>query len=292
MSRIVGIANRYCHSSACVRWRRQVLRVPEFATCTNCSFGSTGNSSANREHTLAIYTDGSCINNRNVDSSTPAGWAVVVTQPGNEDPVEELYGPVITPALARVPPTITAAGMTATLTADQKCCLDLLRFHAVDSHKLAIMLRAVTQRRNDLDKEMGGSRTPLSEFNSPSTDFSRLYIGADVGSNNTGELSAITEALLWLKIFLASSPVHRSVDIRVDSEYAMKSVSGIYDGAKNRNLILYARTTLEDIKANYMTNITFTHVKAHSGDHWNNRADHLAKLGGMHTHTPRFQFLH
>ena len=56
------------------------------------------------------------------------------------------------------------------------------------------------------------------------------------GSNNTAELSAIGEALIWCNQFLTTSPPPSNISrivIRYDSEYAAKSVQGIFNGKKN-----------------------------------------------------------
>jgi hypothetical protein len=92
---------------------------------------------------LLIYTDGSCLGNRNVETSNcPAGWAAVAVDPLNSSvAVAELYGPVITPSVRKAQP-------------------HLLPFDS----------------------------------------------GAEVGSNNTGELCGILEALLWVRSHFSTSP--------------------------------------------------------------------------------------
>ena len=83
---------------------------------------------------LSLYFDGSCQENRNVTSETPAGWGVVIVRgdsglgKGDCEIFEELSGTVVT----------------------------------------------------DSDGDE--------------------YLGAEVGSNNTGELSAMAHALRWLLI--------------------------------------------------------------------------------------------
>ena len=53
------------------------------------------------------------------------------------------------------------------------------------------------------------------------------YLGAEVGSNNTGELSGIAEALLWLRDNSANAVA--PVIIFFDSEYAAKNTLGHFD---------------------------------------------------------------
>ncbi len=52
------------------------------------------------------------------------------------------------------------------------------------------------------------------------------YLGAEVGSNNTAELSAIAHALRWI---LSESEVD-SATIRGDSNYALNIASGLWEG--------------------------------------------------------------
>ena len=65
---------------------------------------------------------------------------------------------------------------------------------------------------------------------------------AEVGSNNTGELCGIAEALVWVRDH--APPSARKVDIRYDSKYAAMSTTGVFNGAMNRALILEARKAL------------------------------------------------
>lgn len=107
------------------------------------------------------------------------------------------------------------------------------------------------------------------------------YLGAEVGSNNTAELSGMGESLLWLKhnwLNLLNRYKKRfSVCIRYDSEYAMNSVVGKWNGEKNRDLIDTVRLIYAEVKR--LVPLDFIHVKGHSGDKWNDRADELAQRG-------------
>ena len=103
----------------------------------------------------------------------------------------------------------------------------------------------------------------------------------NLGSNNTGELSAIGEALLWLEEY-NDPAVYPVAVIHYDSEYAAKTVTGVFDGPKNRPLykkireILHRLTVAESASP---MRIVFEHVKGHSNDPWNDRADELANRG-------------
>ena len=117
---------------------------------------------------------------------------------------------------------------------------------------------------------------------------SPFYMNATVGSNNTAELSAIGEALLWVRDY---GLVHKgSVTIRYDSEYAAKSVQGIFNGKKNSELIEYIRRVLRVL--DYSHQIKWEHVKGHSNNPMNDRADELAGRGARGetctTHNSRY----
>lgn len=94
------------------------------------------------------------------------------------------------------------------------------------------------------------------------------YLGATKKTNNTGELTAIGEALRYY----STSGQSDKVTIRYDSMYAAKSVQGIFNGEKNKILIQNIRKLYEPIKEK----VNFEHVKAHSGNKFNDRADKLA----------------
>lgn len=98
------------------------------------------------------------------------------------------------------------------------------------------------------------------------------FIGADKMSNNTAELSAIYHALAYIKRYYENDDIFT---IKYDSEYAAKSVMGVFNGAKNKELINNCRKLLKEITAT----IKFEHVKAHNGDEYNEKADKLAKEG-------------
>lgn len=133
------------------------------------------------------------------------------------------------------------------------------------------------------------------------------------GSNNTAELTAIGEALLYVVTHSDVLYVSRNedsgdnqgkagapsgnnadsahcmgVEIHYDSEYAAKSVTGEYNGKKNVELIQRVRQHYADLGnllssrfgvGNSSPRISFHYVKGHSGDTWNDRADTLANLG-------------
>lgn len=68
------------------------------------------------------------------------------------------------------------------------------------------------------------------------------------------------------------------VVIRYDSEYAAKSVQGIFNGKKNVALIATVREHYAGL-CRAAEEVSFVHVKGHSDSRWNNVADELAGRG-------------
>jgi len=99
------------------------------------------------------------------------------------------------------------------------------------------------------------------------------FLGAEVGSNNTGELSAICEALIYVRDTLGCC----EVCIYHDSTYAANVITGEMKAKKNKALVERGAALL--LEARGSCDVTFEHVKAHSGHKWNDLADSLAKRG-------------
>ncbi|HJM17948.1 MAG TPA: RNase H family protein [Candidatus Thalassarchaeaceae archaeon] len=153
---------------------------------------------------LHIYVDGSCLENRNVDSSTRAGWGFCVIE--GDSGVGNGKGSLLF----------------------EKCG------HVETSRE------------------------------------SELFIGAEVGSNNTAELSAIGHALRWLLIQGLSG----TITIFGDSKYALNVASGVWNPKANRELANKVRDLWNE--ASRLVSLSAVHVSAHKGHRWNERADHLA----------------
>ena len=96
------------------------------------------------------------------------------------------------------------------------------------------------------------------------------YIGAEVGSNNTAELSGFAAALRWLLMEGGDG----AAVIRADSTYAGNLASGVWKAKANRELVANVQALWDEVAA--LRPLSWSHVKAHRGHRWNERADHLA----------------
>lgn len=99
---------------------------------------------------------------------------------------------------------------------------------------------------------------------------SENYLGAEVGSNNTAELTAIAEALRWLLI----EGTERPVIIKTDSQYAGNLATGNWKAKANKKLVAKVQQLWQEVSN--LTELEWEHVRAHRGHRWNERADHLA----------------
>jgi len=99
------------------------------------------------------------------------------------------------------------------------------------------------------------------------------YLGSQVCSNNTGELSAVCHALRWLADDAGSQPAV----ICYDSEYASNQAQGFHKAHKNVLLSKKSRELLAEARKH--REVRFLHVKGHSGNEWNDAADSLANKG-------------
>jgi len=113
---------------------------------------------------------------------------------------------------------------------------------------------------------------------------SPYFLGAEVRSNNTGELSGIAEGLLWLLTVRGPG----DAAIYYDSKYAANITQGLWNAEKNRDLAAKCRDLLARVKAE--RDVSFVHVKGHSGDPGNERADALVQLGMQGSRSGRLRF--
>ena len=96
------------------------------------------------------------------------------------------------------------------------------------------------------------------------------FLGAEVGSNNTGELSAMAHTLRWLLIEGGTD----AVTIRGDSQYALKIATGEWRAKANRELAARVQALWDEVTS--LRSVLAEHIRAHRGHRWNERADHLA----------------
>ena len=102
----------------------------------------------------------------------------------------------------------------------------------------------------------------------------RHYLGAIRGTNNTGELTGVADALLYLRDFEGTTD---DAYIYVDSKYAPAVVEARWSFASNVQLIQCIQRVLVQVRA--ARNVYFKWVAGHSGDRWNDAADDLATKG-------------
>ena len=105
------------------------------------------------------------------------------------------------------------------------------------------------------------------------------FLGAEVGSNNTAELTAIAHAARWI----LTQPEGGVVVIRGDSQYALNIASGEWRAKANRDLAGSVQALWQE--ADSVRGLRAEHVRAHRGHRWNERADHLA-FRAMQGETP------
>ena len=91
-----------------------------------------------------------------------------------------------------------------------------------------------------------------------------------MGSNNTAELSGFAAALRWLLV----EGGEEAAVIRADSTYAGNLASGVWKAKANRELVAHVQALWDEVAA--LRELSWSHVKAHRGHRWNERADHLA----------------
>ena len=96
------------------------------------------------------------------------------------------------------------------------------------------------------------------------------FIGAEVGSNNTAELTAFAQALRWA----LSEGGDTEIVMKTDSQYAGNQATGTWKAKANQALVAHVQALWNEVSE--LRKLSWSHVKAHSGHRWNERADHLA----------------
>ena len=103
---------------------------------------------------------------------------------------------------------------------------------------------------------------------------SPLSLGAVVGSNNTGELTAWLEAALYI-LTLQQPP--RKIIFYYDSKWAASAVRGTARPKKHKTLVKHARMALWALEQKL--EVDWEWIKGHSGDTYNEAADAMAEKG-------------
>ena len=111
----------------------------------------------------------------------------------------------------------------------------------------------------------------IEAFGPVVTDPDSLHFrGAQVGSNNTGELTAILEALI-----MAMDKNWQDVTIRSDSQWSINVIAGKWKARSHKTLVNYIKSIIRggSIK------VRLSWIKAHAGHEGNERADRLRRGG-------------
>ena len=102
------------------------------------------------------------------------------------------------------------------------------------------------------------------------------WLGARELTNNTAELSAIGETMVWL-LEEADDGGEVPVEIRFDSMYAANVAQGRWTPSSNEELAIKVQQLTEEVAKKRQ--LTWTHVYGHTGAHDNELADQAADLG-------------
>ena len=102
------------------------------------------------------------------------------------------------------------------------------------------------------------------------------FLGAEQASNNTGELSAIAEALLWLRDE-CPGPAGVPAEIVYDSKYAADLTLGVTEPHANQELAQQCHFLYRQISRSRPLSLKW--VKGHSKTPGNDKADDLANKG-------------
>tara|TARA_B100000073_G_C23680971_1_gene552529 strand:- start:240 stop:809 length:570 start_codon:yes stop_codon:yes gene_type:complete len=101
----------------------------------------------------------------------------------------------------------------------------------------------------------------------------------DLGSttNNTTELAAIYGALEMIRISNWEFQGDKYI-IHGDSEYAGNLIFGTWRAKANKELVAKTKSLLNDVRG-LGIDVTWSHVRAHADNQYNNYVDYLAKSG-------------
>ena len=115
------------------------------------------------------------------------------------------------------------------------------------------------------------------------------YGGAEVHTNNTGELTALLEALRWVATQPQLADIIKTIRIVTDSRYVLNLTRSDWFPTRNRALVLSCQRVINTTTALYPTSLDW--IKAHTSlsdadSFWNNEADRLANAGVHRVGTP------
>lgn len=104
------------------------------------------------------------------------------------------------------------------------------------------------------------------------------FIGACKATVGTAELSAQAWTLAYVA-YVAKHFLHdKFIELRYDSEYAAAMTRARWEAKDNHGLISLCNGLLNMVSQ--LTAVTFTHVKSHQGDPWNEAADVICTMAG------------
>ena len=102
-----------------------------------------------------------------------------------------------------------------------------------------------------------------------------FHCGCDVGTNNTGELCGMLNALLWAK----RQNGHETFAICYDSMYACNVTNGVWKPKKNKSISARCYDAFCEENKRRKGGIVFIHVKGHSDNDGNDKADERVQWG-------------
>ena len=210
-------------------------------------------------HRYHIYTDGGCDGNGQKGVWGKSGWGMHVIEVWQAATVKWV-----------------AEAAVADGDPHRMCniCCAQMRFCVCDLDAAAADIPG--DAASTLVTESNGTRPIADLWGTVDTDeSSRWYHGCQKGTNNTGELCSLDQALLWL-LYEAESQTDPAV-LCLDSCYSMEMAEGMLDPTKNLEAILVTQDLLARVRRTRQ--VTFIHVKGHSADGGNDRADELVQWG-------------
>jgi len=122
-----------------------------------------------------------------------------------------------------------------------------------------------------------GNLLPLADLWGPvpTDETDDFFCGCSVASNNTGELTGMLNALLWAR----RQGGDEAFAICYDSVYAKNVTTGFWKPRKNKGIAKMCADALKAECERRDGGVHFVHVKGHSGDVGNDKADDRVQWG-------------